>query len=452
MPPRLPSLVAAVAVVLAGCVSPTAPELPILPGLDVLESRLTPEGVRASEASIAASPVDARVLVAAANSGGGFGVYRTADGGESWDADGFTAGRVDPAPGGAGRFRSLSDPVVAFGPDGTVYLAGLAYIPTSAVFVAVSRDGGATWPDVHVVHESDLATSFNDKEWIAVSPATGTIVAAWQKEPAMDQLRGVEERGGPDVDFGDVVVSRSTDGGASWSAPAVVSAGRHNNGTQVAFTPEGRVHLLWVNYESVTLDYSVSEDDGASWSAPRAIVPIDFPEALPRYARMHTLPALAASPTGALYAVWHDERDGDPDVYAVASADSGASWSSATRVNDDAAASGARQMYPWAAVGPDGRLHVTFYDDREDAQTPRFRYAMATADGPDLRFGPTHMLSSEPFTAFAKADRAPTEPDDEARGLGDYTGVVATERGVVAAWADGRGDFEQVWAARVAFG
>lgn len=447
-------LVVLLAPALAGCLATPAatvppPEAaPVEPA--VTEARLTPEDQAASEVTIAADPTDPARLVAAANSGGGFGVYRTSDAGATWAASTFTAAQVAPLPGGAPRFRSLSDPALAFAPDGTLYLAGLAYIPTSAVFVAESRDGGATWGSVHVVEESDLASSFNDKEWLGVNPVTGTLVLSWQKEPAMDQLRGVDERAGTDVDFGDVVVARSTDGGATWSKPVKVSAGAHSNGTQVAFTPDGRAHLLWVNYETSTLDHAVSTDDGATWSPARAVVPITYPAPLPRYARMHTLPALAASPVSeALYAVWHDNRNGDIDVYAAASADGGATWGPPVRVNDDPIGNGVHQMYPWAAVGPDGRLHVTFYDSREEPEHPRFRFWHATAAGPELAFEANRPVSTEPFTAFTKRGLAPGQADDERRNFGDYTGLAATSLGVFPAWMDGRHERESVYAARI---
>ncbi|MBW3581773.1 MAG: glycoside hydrolase [Euryarchaeota archaeon] len=437
--------------VLAGCIADepaeTATVLPV-PWERSFEQRTTPGDVGASEVAIAGNPLDPEHLVSAANSGGGYAVHVTRDGGTAWTASRFEAAWVDPLPNGAGRFRGLSDPVVAFGPDGALYLAGLAYIPTSAVFVAKSLDGGATWSEVVVTHESDLGTSFNDKEWLGANPTSGTLVLTWQKEPAMDQLRGVEAAlGNPaDIDIGDIVVSRSTDGGTSWTEPQVVSRGRHNNGTQVAFTPDGRAHLLWLNYETGTLDHIVSTDDGVTWSDPKAVADVEIVPPFARYGRMHTLPGFTADPgSDALYAVWHDRRNGDADVYAIASPDGGETWREPVRVNQDDVGNGAVQFYPWAAVDPDGRLHVTFYDSRHDDH-PRFHFYHAYAEGPELDFIETGNVTSQDFTVFV----APDGSTGEQRGIGDYTGIAATTSGVFPAWADGRDEKVGVWSVRLA--
>lgn len=416
---------------------------------DVVERQLTPEDQSASEVSIATDPSDADHLVAAANSEGGFGVYVTWDAGETWKAHRFEPS--DVGEGQAAEFQAISDPVVAFGPDGTTYLAGLAYLPTSAVFVAESSDGGETWDQVHIVHESDPATSFNDKEWLAVNPQTGTLVMSWQKEPAVDQLRSVEGLTGLDVDIGDIVVSRSTDGGQSWSEPTKVSQGMHSNGTQVAIGQDGVVHLLWVDYETNTLDHAMSTDDAETFSQPTAVADVDTVPAYARFSRMHTLPALAVSADGQdVYAVWHDNRTGDADVRAVASFDGGQTWEDSVRVTDDEAGNGVLQIYPWATVGPDDRLHVSFYDTRQEPDHPRLAYYHTASEPGSLAFGPDRMVSNRTFTAFDEPGCGDQETCQEARSLGDYTGIAASEAGVSPAWADGRGDASRIFAARLA--
>lgn len=454
------ALVLAWALVAAGCLGVEQAGPSQTPGPDasqVLERRLTPANVSASEVSIAANPTDPSHLVAAANSGGGFGVYVSRDAGASWTAYRFSPEDVRTEPTDRSRFQALSDPVVAFSPDGSeVYLAGLAYLPTSAVFVAVSPDGGASWPEAHIVDESDPAGRFNDKEWLGVNPETGTLLVAWQKEPALDQLRSVEHRSGVDADVGRIVLSRSTDGGATWSQPTVISRGLHSNGTAIAFTQGGRAHVIWVNYETNTLDHVYSTDDGRSWTDPQPIADVDTVPPYPRYERMHTLPALTADPDGrAIYAVWHDERNGDADVYAVASSDAGKSWGHAVRVNDDPVGNGAAQLYPWADVGPNATLHVSWYDARADPEVPLLRFYHTRAPDPSLAFGPNRPASTEAFQAFC--EQVPSGPTDEGacdehRSLGDYTGIVATQRGVFPAWADGRGNASAIYSARLGTG
>lgn len=435
---------------LAGCVTgpSDAPDEPgsVTEWRVLAEARASPQDVSASEVSIAVDPTDPMHAVAAANSQGGFGVYVTRDGGGTWDAQFYQAGRVDPAPNGQGRFTGLSDPVVAFEPGGTVWLAGLAIIPTSSVWVASSDDGGDSWSDGIIVHESDLGVSFNDKEWLGIHPQTGTMLVSWQKEPLIDSLRSVEAATGADVDVGDVVVSRSNDGGQTWSLFEKVSRGFHSNGTQVAYTADGRTHLLWVNYEGDgTLDYAYSDDDGATWSEPVAVATVDVIPPYERYSRMHTLPALVADPNGtSLYAVWHDERNGDADVFAVASHDAGDSWGDAVRVPAGEAGDDVLQLYPWAAVDPGGRLHVTYYDSAADPDCPLFHYVHAVSDDGGATFSYPGNLSSEGFSVFQDSACG----NELSHSFGDYTGAAAGPAGVYAAWADGRHEPTSVHVAR----
>lgn len=453
---RLVYLVTA-ALLVAGCLGGEQATPDEAPGDAVqtpLERALTPEDASASEVSIAANPTDGGHLVAAANSEGGFGVYVTRDAGETWTAHRFDPEDASTGPAGPSHYTGLSDPVVAFSLDGSeVYLAALAYLPTSAVIVAVSHDGGETFPETHVVDESEPGATFNDKEWLGVNPETGTLLVAWQREPALDQLRGVEHRSGVDADVGVIVVSRSTDGASSWSQPEIVSRGFHSNGTQVAFTEGDRAHMLWVNYETNTLDHVASDDDGQTWTEPEAIAGVDTVPPYPRYERMHTLPAMVADPDGqAVYAVWHDDRHGDADVLAVASDDAGETWGPTVRVNQDPIANGVIQFYPWAAVDPTGQLHISWYDARQAPDEPRLAYYHAQAPGPSLNISNATPVSTETFTAFC--EEAPSGPTgsgscEDHRSLGDYTGLAATETGVFPAWADGRGNQSRIFAARV---
>ncbi|PSG98022.1 hypothetical protein BRD56_02350 [Thermoplasmatales archaeon SW_10_69_26] len=414
----------------------------------IREAQLSPGDRSASEVAVATDPTNPAHVVAAANSDtseeDGFGVYETTDAGQTWNATSYTADEVRQPPEGP-SFEAISDPVPAFGPEGTLYLAGLTVLPTSAIFVAESPDGDQVFEETHIVHESDVASEFNDKEWLGVNPRTGTLHVAWQQEPALDQLRQLEQEAGVDADIGEIVHSRSTDGGDSWTDPRVVSRGMQSNGTQIAFTAE-KAHMIWVNYDANTIDHVTSTDDGETWSDPEPIAPVATVAPYERYQRMHTLPALAADETGSdVYAVWHDSAHGDADVLAAASPDAGETWTDPVRVHDDEPGNGVIQFYPWATVDPDGNLHVTWYDARHNPQEPTFAYHHALAEGPALNFTPTGPVSNETFTPFAG--------DEQGNGtvtLGDYTGVAASEAGVFPAWADARENRAQVFGARVA--
>lgn len=426
VPPTFPVLLL-VALLAAGCIGGSGEDeggaadgsltcLSVVP--------VTPSGSSASEVSLAIDPTDPDHLVAAANGGGGFAVYTSLDGGANWTAEQLSALELAQDGSYIGGGISLSDPSVAFSPDGTLHIAGLDYIPASSVVVFSRAAPDSPW-SAATVWQSEVAGTFNDKEWLGVDPATGTLIVAWQREPAMDQLRGVEQMLGypADLDLGLIVVSRSTDGGATWSTPQQVSGdpitggSLHNNGTQVAWTADGRAHLLWVDYEAPGLVHATSTDQGATWSAPQPVSDLSIAHAFGSFSRMHTLPGLAQW-GDQLAAVWHDARDDPADIrYALYD---GASWSPSQRLPDDAEGSGTVQVYPWAAFDADGALHVTYYAGETDGD---FTYrSMTLRDGAwsdPVDLGPTFDI----VNGTAVAD------------LGDYTATAAVGDRVHAAWA-----------------
>src|SRR5919108_278393 len=155
------------------------------------------------------------------------------------------------ATGGQGvfaRLGSCGDPVLAFGPDGTLYCAGLgcnfrAHSTASALSVSVSHDGGMTWSAPHMVTFTDPNVIFNDKDWISVGP-DGTVYVTWtrfQSRPA--GLFG----------FGSnpIAISRSHDGGDTWSDFTIVSDRAHpfDQGSQPQVAPDGTVYVA---YEGAT--------------------------------------------------------------------------------------------------------------------------------------------------------------------------------------------------------
>src|SRR5262249_25836062 len=109
-----------------------------------------------------------------------------------------------------------SDPVVAFGADGSVYISALLVnIPGCASGVAVSRstDGGATFGKPVLVHKSTTCSVSDDKNWLVIdtdpeSPFYGRLYQFWTEFPRA----GVPQ-----------VVGWSDDHGRHWSATHLVT-------------------------------------------------------------------------------------------------------------------------------------------------------------------------------------------------------------------------------------
>ena len=101
---------------------------------------------------------------------------------------------------------------------------------------------------------------------------------------------------------------------------------------------------------------------------------------------------------GSVYVNFIDERNGDTDVFLLASRDGGATWAAPVRVNDDP--KGAAQMFTWLAVDPaDGALNVVFHDRRGLSGTMTGVTLARSVDGG--RTFVNHRLPVEPFDCCA---------------------------------------------------
>jgi hypothetical protein len=154
-----------------------------------IPSRAGSETDTVVEPDVAVDPRNADIAVAAAHDsryadGGAvdISVAWTSDGGATWNHQAVLG--ITKAAGGP--WDRASDPVVAFGPDGTVYLSVLAIstgCPT-AVVVLHSTDGGATWSKPVNVHKSTSCAYSDDKNWLVVdtsrsSPHYGRLYQFW---------------------------------------------------------------------------------------------------------------------------------------------------------------------------------------------------------------------------------------------------------------------------------
>lgn len=134
------------------------------------------------------------------------------------------------------------------------------------------------------------------------------------------------------------VVSRSTDGGRTWSA-VMGDFVYQNQASRYAVSREGVIHRVYQQNPQSTVNslgdvyYTNSSDGGQSWSEPKILTddnPADY--------RGQYFPYIDVAPNGRVDAVWWDTRS-DPgirsnDVYYTYSTDNGATWSANMRITD----------------------------------------------------------------------------------------------------------------------
>lgn len=360
--------------------------------------------------------------------------YRSTDGGRTW-----VDGLVDL---GASELPNASDPVLAFDASGTTYISFIGYnqndLTIGGIFVARSTNGGQSW-DKPVLVAANNDVTFHDKEWIVVdrsnNPATkGTVYVSWTLFSSVNPRR---ERG-------DIVVSRSTDSGRSFSPPVRVSLPTQDEtqGSFPAVGPNGELYVLY--YSDSTpgrgLYIARSTDGGRTFnqaiSVSSAVRP---PSPLPGSDfRIFVLPALAVDPTnGALYATWNDYRNDDSDVMLARSTDGGQTWAAAQRVNGDPVHPRRDQFFPAVIVGQDGLVHLLWLDRRDDAGNKSYLpyYAGSTDGGATFAQEPLSRTPSDPTIGF------------EGTLIGDYIAIDTSFDGskVYAVWVDNRNGDQDIY-------
>ncbi|HET8624530.1 MAG TPA: sialidase family protein [Gemmatimonadales bacterium] len=182
---------------------------------------------------------------------------------------------------------------------------------------------------------------------LAVEPRSGNLLLGW--------IAGAGE-------VWTLYVARSRDGGASWSAPAVVAGGPgtpnevHPHGEsspRLVVAPGGRVAIAWPQsipvagrkWPATTLRLARSTDGGATWSRPITLND-DSASAAPVSHQFH---GAAWQGDSGLLVAWLDERHtqeelaaaggveppgGEPDatIYAAVSSDFGRTWARNVRL------------------------------------------------------------------------------------------------------------------------
>ena len=204
------------------------------------------------EPDVAVSPVDSRIAVAVSHDGrypdgGAVGISYawTHDGGQTWHHQ--PVPQLTSSTGGPAVWIRASDPVVAFGPTGDVYISTLLIAQTCPSAVAVSRstDGGRTFARPVLAHYSSQCAVSDDKNTLVVdtsptSPHRGRLYQFWT--PFL-----TDPFGNPDGSPQAMVYSDNQ--GRTWSQPIAVSAPHANTQNSTAMVqPDGTVVDAYIDY------------------------------------------------------------------------------------------------------------------------------------------------------------------------------------------------------------
>ena len=353
------------------------------------------------------------------------------DGGQTWTRRSLPFSRCGGGnAGNGGNYARATDPWVSYGPNGTVYAAGLSTSggsftagSSNAMLVSRSLDDGLTWSNPATLI-LDGGGFFNDKEAITADPTDANLVyVVWDRLVAGDN-------GGPSY------FARSTNGGASWQAArSIYDPGPDSQtiGNLIVVLPDGALVNMFLQIDAIGGSESAriavirSRDKGQTWSAPSVVsellsVGTRDPNTGMTVRDASILPQIAVAPNGTLYVAWQDSRfdGGARDAIVISrSVDDGHTWTPPRRVS---AAAGVAAFNHAVHVRGDGVVGVTYYDFRSDGAAATLLTDVWLARSADGGATWTESRIADPFDlAIAPS----TNPTTGGYFVGDYQGLAS---------------------------
>jgi hypothetical protein len=242
-----------------------------------------------------------------------------------------------------GTFARVSDPSVAFdAKHNTWMITGLvldANVNGAGVTVSRSTNGGTAWLNPVIAVGND--GQGYDKEWIAcdntaTSPFFGNCYIEVDITSSGNRI----------------VLSRSSDGGATWSAPVSPSGTPSGLGGQPVVQPNGTVVVPYSANGSAIRSFT-STNGGTSWGATVLIANVSAHGVAGGLRDGEGLPSAEIDGAGTVYVAWQDcrFRSGCPaNDIVFSTSTNGTTWSAETRVPIDATTSGVDHFIPGIGV------------------------------------------------------------------------------------------------------
>lgn len=398
-----------------------------------------------NESSIAVNPKNPNIVISSAvdyRDNSSSWIYISTDGGKTW---------VNKNLGKANGWRSSNDPSVMFDKDGIGYLV-LGAFPASGngengVYILKSLDGGLTWgnhiPVIEHTLPNDPLVYFEDKYYIEVdnsdqSPYRGDLYIPWKRVTAADSAT-------------QIVISKSTDKGDTWSEPVNISdrvTGSSEDTTfgqsfpLVSTGPEGNVYAVWNHGLKHSVGYNKSTDGGLTWGTPTTIHKYDIFGTTKRLEQgwRHTLKGKVRAEAypviktdystgpnrGNVYVAW--AADSMPNIYFSKSVDEGVTWSTPKIVHSDTKND---QFWTWMGVDPTtGDIAIMYLDSRNDPDNILVEcYLSYSSDGGETWID--RQISDEPSDIR-------NNPFSGSVFAGDYSGLDFYDGVIFPSWVDMR--------------
>jgi len=328
----------------------------------------------------------------------------------------------------------LGEPWVGYDQHGTAYVSGSYFDNdgqgTGFDGVQKSRDGTHwTRPVVALGHAGKPAPRGGFSLAVDASLSSPWVNRAY--------VSGVDNR---------VLVSHSIDGGTTWKQVRVTPAHGydHEDLTRMAIAKDGTVYLAWLHCPdhgpgqrctdgTSFMVLSKSTDGGDTWSSPRVIAKPVYPPSIlsnTKILEVSNWPAIAVDNsdgphTGNLYVAIFSWAGTYMRVQMIRSSDGGKRWSNPVAVAPLSAIHD--QFFPALSVGPKGLVGVSWLDRRNDPANHNYQpFAAISKDG------------GHSFQSNWQLTQAFSNPDNSGAfaWMGDYTGNTWAGNKFIAAWMD----------------
>lgn len=382
-------------------------------------------------------------------------VHVSGDGGRSWARGGEIMTKPFTDCSFRGEYGPYA--TAAYGKDGTLYVAFIASnvfpdrerdaIPRH-FFLARSVDDGRTFVTnrAYEAPDGNRDLGLNKGPMLAVDPTNSDkVYVGWRQG-----VRGAQAKENLKTR-----VAATSDGGRTFAEPVNIADERGGDYPGLAVDGAGTVHaVVWTRtgtFPVLAADapvpvkqiiYSRSTDSGRTWSKPVDVDPGNQSTFRP--------PLLAADPNSSnLYMTWHSHAEanntgtafeGDLNVFFRASLDGGKTWGERKVLNDDATK--ANQFEPGISVAPNGRVDVAWFDFRNSPT------GVTVARGQDDERGASdtyYSSSSDGGRTWTKNVLVSDRSSDRSIGVWSNgfssrfnMGVASTNDSVYFAWQDSR--------------
>ena len=360
------------------------------------------------------------------------GFYATGDSGTTWTHTCY------PGSGGEG------DPVVGYDLNSVAYAGG---IQNGDYVLSSSTDNGTTW-STPVVVSKPLLGYLADKPWLEIdtngsSPLKNVLYVS-----------GTQFASNSDSE---ISVSHSTDGGKTWTTKVVDTKQIYPNQvdqfSDLAIGADGTVYVSWLRCPATTGDcgdtvasilLSKSTDGGNTWSAPVTVTTVTLvpnacgggfygclPNTNERVSNIASNAVHGSGSTAQVYLCVYNWTGSQMQVEVIKSTDGGTTWGAPVLVSTSTKGD---QFFQWINLAKSGQVAVTWLDRRNDASNLKYQpFYTVSING--STYGANHPLST-----------TMSNPNNDGFGgtfMGDYRTHVWNGSAIDAVWMDTRTNVSQ---------